>query len=491
MPSEPRATRDLEREYTAGGSWPWASSQNALRTLPNAIDDVTQDFGDDIYERMLFDPQVSACTQVMKAGILENGPAISSAVSEKEDVNYDLAKMLADEAEDMFSDMDTPLDDVLWDLLDSLPFGNKVAEQVFQLGASKTDGKEIYRLWRLKVKPRNATAFVVDAFTNVIGLLAQLPGEPQPYQGSIMLPGDGPVENLLPKRKFAISTFRAKDSDPRGRSILRSAYEPWWRKRQVIPEYLKYISQFAGPSLVGTLAEDATPTPDPNDPTRTVSPVDIMMAALLAFRNGTAIVVPNGAEVTPIVMQGEGMAFLRALDNCDQQITKAVLTQSLATEEGKHMARAAAQVHQDVLGTLIRQGKRGVARVLRQQILRNWAIYNWGDEAARYAPLVSFGEADQQDIAQLMQGVAALANANYVHASQTPGIDKMLNLPPRDEAEFGPGATGTAGSADGQPQESVPPDRVGVRGHTRQRPNRQRDQQDQAPADQQQEDGEQ
>jgi len=61
----------LSTEYVAGGTGLW--SRTALRTLPAAIDDVTQDFGDDLYDRMDLDPVVHANKNVLKVAIIEEG----------------------------------------------------------------------------------------------------------------------------------------------------------------------------------------------------------------------------------------------------------------------------------------------------------------------------------------------------------------------------------------------------------------------------------
>lgn len=413
------------------------------RALPAYVDDVTADFGDDLYDRMLVDAQVSACVSILKAAILEEGVALAPAVDDKAADGYARAVEIRDAAEAMLEDLATPLDDVLWDLLNSLAFGNRVAEQVYELGPGP-DGRAILRLRALKVKPRRSTAFVVDRFMNVLGLLADVGGR---GRASTSIHDVRPDE-ILPREKFAVLTFRPRDADPRGTSILRPAYDPWWRKRQVMVEYVKYLAQFAGPSLVGFTAEDAEDGVAEDGAPRTAE--ELMLEALLAFQNGTATVFGHGASVTPIEMQGDGKAFLDAVAGCNLEITKAVLTQQLATEEGQHQARAAAQVHQDVLDTLIRQGKRGVVRMLARDVLRTWVRWNWGDAAIPLAPIPSLGTTERRDVPALMSAIAALTRAGYPHPSQYPAIDALLGLPIRDL---------TATSEQAAPADDTGPDR--------------------------------
>lgn len=426
----------LRREYVAGGGWAWYGQ--VARTLPNAIDDVTADFGDDLYDRMLFDPQISAVNTVWKASILESGMNMTSAIRSRSDVDYDLAAEIADEAAHMIQEFDGTLDDVLWNMLDCVAFGNKVAEQTYRLQGARKDGRKILVLDKFKVRPRRSTVFAVDIYLNLVGLLIRVPPNASPWSATMMFGPDDEPFNLLPPHKFVILQNKPKDNDPRGTSILRPAYSAWWRKQQIVPEYLRYLSQFAGPSLIGYVGPDAAPQPDPTNPGAVITAEQIMLGALQALRNGTAAAFPNGAKVDPLIMQGDGAAFLRAIDHCDQQITKAVLTQELATEEGKHMARAAAEVHQDVLDTLIRQGKLAFGTQIRNQLLKRWVSYNWGENAAHLAPLVGLGKIVLRDSPALWGAAAQLMGQGYLAPSQMQQLDEQIGLPVRDELELYP-----------------------------------------------------
>lgn len=426
----------LSREYVAGGGWAWYGQ--VARTLPNAIDDVTADFGDDLYDRMLFDPQISAVNTVWKASILESGLNLTSSVRSRGDPDYDLAAEIADEAAHMIQEFDGTLDDVLWNMLDCVGFGNKVAEQTFKLQAARKDGRKILVLDKLKVRPRRSTVFAVDIYLNLVGLLIRVPPNASPWSATMMFGPDDEPFNLIAPHKFVVLNNKPKDNDPRGTSILRPAYSAWWRKQQIVPEYLRYLSQFAGPSLIGYVGPDASPQPDVSNPGAVITAEQVMLGALQALRNGTAAAFPFGAKVDPLIMQGDGAAFLRALDHCDQQITKAVLTQELATEEGKHMARAAAEVHQDVLDTLIRQGKLAFATQIRNQLFKRWVGYNWGNHATHLAPKIGLGRTVMRDQPSLWGAASQLMGQGYLAPSQMQTLDEQIGLPVRDELELYP-----------------------------------------------------
>lgn len=64
----------LDQEYVVGGSFWWWRGQRARGlALPHAVDEIAQDFGDDIYDRLELDSQVAACDIGLRAAVLEDG----------------------------------------------------------------------------------------------------------------------------------------------------------------------------------------------------------------------------------------------------------------------------------------------------------------------------------------------------------------------------------------------------------------------------------
>lgn len=420
----------LDTEYVVGGGFWWYRGQAArARTLPWAFDDVTRDFGDDLYETMLHDAQIAACDALLRAGILEDGITLSPAIDEIGADGYEQATELVAFCEPQLDDLETALDAVLWDMLACLSMGNRIAEITYHpMDRSPLPGRAVLR--SLTVKPRRATAFVVDPYLRVIGVMGRQASSPTAAMTGMLIEPDD--ERVLDREKFAIATFRPVDNDPRGSSDLRPAYHPWWLKMQTWLEFLKYLAQFASPSIVGTTAENAKPEIDPMTGT-TVGPVAALLAKLLAFQNGSALVLPFGANIELLFSRGEGEAFFRAFQLYDQQITKAITTQTLAASEAEFGTRAQASVHQDALGTIVRQAKRAICRTLRRDVLRNLVRYNYGDKLAALTPIVSLGEVTQEDAAKLISAFAQIGLT--LDPSQYAGVDRRLNLPPRVAAE--------------------------------------------------------
>ena len=419
----------LDQDYVVGGDTWWYRGVGARGlALPHAIDDVSRDFGDDVYDRVGDDSQASACDTLFRASVAEDSITLSPAVDEEGKDGYDQAVKLVEFCEPQLEDLETSLDDVIWDMLASITRGNRIAEITYHdFDSSPLPGRAVLR--SLTVKPRASVAFVVDPYMRTIGMMGRQQG-----QAVSILPGalvDPKDARVIDREKFAVATFRPVDNDPRGTSVYRPAYTPWWLKMQAIEDFRKYLAQFATPLLVGTTAPgDQGAKPDPQTG-ELVRPVDALLKQLLQLHNSTAIALANGSTLELLFSQGEGKAFLNAFNFFNAEITKAITTQTLASNEGDTASRAQASVHQDALGTIVRQAKRSICRMVRRDVLRNLVRYNFGDKAIPLTPKVSLGEVEQEDIAKLMTAVAQLMSASYIHESQFAGIDRRLNLPPR------------------------------------------------------------
>ena len=447
QPPLPPAPVDPALEYVSGGSGLWSKTQS--RSLPWAFDDISADFGDDIYRRMLLDSAVSAAINTLKTGIIEDGLTLITAIAEQADPQYQRALDITAFCDRCLTNVQTPIDDVLWDLLDALALGARVAEKIYE-----QDGGQLV-LRAIKVKPRRSTAFVVDAYMNLVGLLALLPGMGYGVQIGTTIIGN-PAQNptLLPKDKFCILSNRPQSNDPRGTSLLRPAYGPWWMKQQVWPEYLKYLAVHATPSLIGTTPERVIEVTDPTTGAKT-SAVNALLNTLIAFKNNSALVVPFGTVVKEIQAQGDGEVFRIAIDILDRQITTAILYQTLATMEGAHQSRAASSTHKSTLDTIVRQAKRAVCNMLRRDVLQDLVRINFGESAARdLTPIPSLGSVEQSDRAGMLTAVATAYRYGFIDDSQKAGLDAELNLPARTPVAS---VDDEAVDQQGPPSEDPPP----------------------------------
>lgn len=445
---------DPVREYVS--AQPRLFVSRFVQSLPFYIDDLSRDFGADIYDRMLLDPKIYANIHILKAAVLADGYRTTPAIKDQKDQRFPLAKEIAEFCHRNVRSLPRPFDAFLYEMMDGVAIGNKVAEQMHWIA---TDGKDVGKLVikNIKVKPRGTTAYVVDAWNNVIGLIGLIPGRGAPVLVGHIVADPANLSNLLPRDKFICFCYNPKDEDPRGRSLLRSVYNPWWIKQQIWGEYVKYMGQFAGQSLWATTPEGAlpkVPMDENGNPTGglVLTPEEVLVAQLQAIQNGSVGAFPFGTAINPIPVAVDGAAVFEAgIAMCNKEITAGILAQTLATEEGEHMARAASDNHVDVMDMGVRHVKRTLSHMVKHDIYRPLVSYNYGEDIAReLTPDFDLAPVTQANWSEQAQTVVALYSAGYLDSAQVNAMDERLNLPPRQTDLAPPPAGGQ------QPPAAVP-----------------------------------
>lgn len=432
-----------QREYAArAGNVFWKGIRESLSRLPRPVDDLDIIMGCDTIRRMMQDPQLNSSIFLVAMACLSRGIRVKPRITDPKDPRYDAAVRYQEFIEYNLAQLETSFTEVLQDMIvAALSYGNCVAEQTWKLReGGKWDGKLL--LGSIKPKPPEVYAFVVDAYGNTPGIACWNPDKNPGTTGtgvdtntsvvygwSQLAPG----WEAIPIEKFAVLINRRKFGDPRGQSALRPAYHPWYLLQKLWPEYLKYLTQFASPSIVATTGEKDFPTVNP-ETNELEDPIDVLYEELLDFANGTVLALRYGSEVDLKWSQGDGTAFINAINLFNHQMVKAILHQLLATEESKHQARAASSTHQDILNIAVRGLKNMVVSMVHRQIFKPLIRFNFGDTAAELlTPFCSLGDIAQEDKASM---TSAYSSVGYqLGPSQWPAIDAELELEVRSADE--------------------------------------------------------
>jgi hypothetical protein len=436
MPTPQPTTKDISQErllsYAVNGAYYGYMSGYAqyLQSLPRHVDDIERDFGLDIYKKMLHDSAVSSSVNSIKTDVLSSGVRLTGRIAQpaafKDDPEalreYEQSEQIKGEVEDMLDGLQQPIEEILDEMLDCLAYGHTLAEKVY----TAKDGKLM--LSTLRVKPRTRYSFIANAYMDVLGAV------PVEFAAGMM---EQFPEQGVPREKIFLLSFGSKGGDPRGQSILRPAYNWWYLKQQICPHYLKYLVQFATPSLLGILPEGAgeimTGEVNPDGTPVTKTAETAMVEALEQFQNASTMAMGHGGDVRPIQVAGNGEAYLEGFNFFDAQITRAIVMSARALMEAEHGSKADSDSSQDVKDKCVSSLRRKVETSFYRDVIFPTVRYNYGaDVAKRFAPVLTLADVAQEDLVAYGNMIANLTRGGYLHESQYPGIDAKLGLPERD-----------------------------------------------------------
>lgn len=427
-----------------------------ISSLPRWSDDITEQFGTDLYDRMSVDSEVSAALDILAIASNSQDTRFIPAVDEGQP-KYNMAKNIADFFTWMFNEYcEHAFDDIRYSIVKSaLMYGSGVGE--IRLGVIDS-GKYRNYIGLKDIKHVNIKdyTYAVDNFNNLIGLVPTQntntglirhllkDGEIKITSSDItrstndtldMEPVRDYLSKIVPVSKFLIYTYHMKCNDPRGASAIRPAYTAWWVKQQTINEMLSWLEKFSQPSIIGEVSERAQDICIRNEAgviISTTTAVQQLADQLEKFKSSSVLAVPSGTKVTALNASSGGDIFLKIIEWADQEISRAILKQHLATSEGLHQSRAASTVHQDILSLVVISIKNWQKRTTRRQLLRYLTILNFGERNSHLTPYIDIGDGDGFPLNPFE--VSQLQGVGWFSPSQMPEIDRLLGLPVRSES---------------------------------------------------------
>ena len=404
------------------------------RALPQSIDDAERDFGLEIYDRMMNEPVIGGHIDLLRIKTLENGLTVEpfyicedlERATPEEKARHEASERVADYVRFVLSGLEdddfSGLGDVLWDMLEAIYKGHRLAEVTTEL-ATFGPFSGLERFESIKAKPRENYAFVVDGMNRFRGVMAVMPGKGITVRQGLIF-DLGSIPNSLNPDKLFVLSFGARGGNPQGRSWLRPAYAPWYEKQLARVEELKYIGSHAGGKVSGTTAENASSS----DASKT--PEEEMLDDLVQWANGGAIALKYGATVQAHYPPSGSSPFDAFIDRRDKEMVLAIVKAIRATMEAQHGSRADSSTGENLLDAVVGFIRTKLcdafSRVLRRVVLRNL-----GESALETMPSLAMSKVEKPDFATT---VTALSRVGYrIHSSQFPGFDRAIGAPQRAE----------------------------------------------------------
>lgn len=323
-----------------------------LGVLPNP-DPILRRIGmvDQTYDAIMADPHVIGEIRTMRASLISYKFRIKAGGDQLRDQQaYELCKRWYNSTRPA---QNTTWDDVRWNIFSAILFGMRVHELDWQYQGGH---------WLpVQILDRPNRRFVYNPERQIRLLTRQEPTtgiEIEPY-------------------RFVITRHMPTDDDPYGCALLSSCFWPYTFKHGGWRFFYNFCEKFGMPWPIGRYPQGAQPKEQGE-----------LLDALVNLARAGAAAVPEGSSVELLTASHSGELAQQALiELCNREMSKALTSQTLATELQGVGSNAAAQTHSQ------RQGGNSLAdrnMVLASfnEILRWITEFNFGTDVA--APVAEF-----------------------------------------------------------------------------------------------------
>lgn len=369
---------------------------NAFRTAGYSPDDLLTHRGLAIYDEMQRDAQVRACLNTKKFAVLSKGWDLRPATNSPQDTE------IAEFVRFCLEDMRGSIADTLFQVLDALGKGFSILEINWKI---IPDGpySGMVGLDSIKSKDPAAFGFDIDEFLNIRSLVRE--------------------SAELPAEKFIIYTYMPAYELPHGQSDLRAAYKHWYSKEIILKFWNLYLEKFGMPTAKGSYRRGM-----PKDQQ------DDLLRVLDRIQQETALVIPEDVKVELLEAQRGGEAgYHEAVEFHNKQIAKAILGQTLTTDEGSRFGSfGMAKVHFDILGFYLQKLKRDLEEtVMREQVIRRLVNFNFAEGGC---PQFVLGLHEEKDLREIGDLIVRLVEGRVI-APDEEWIREHLGLPEGKESK--------------------------------------------------------
>lgn len=243
--------------------------------------------------------------------------------------------------------------DLLDDLLDALGKGFSVAEPIWQLEGGQ--------LWPVRYEWRDPRWFQFDKTTGRTLLIRE--------EG-----GDG---REIPPGKLIVHQPRLKSGLPIRGGVARLVAVSFMCKAYGVKDWMRYAELFGMPLRIGRYGPGAKP-----------DDIAVLRRAVAQLAADAAAILPEGMKIDfQEIANAAGGAelFERLAEWLDKQISKAVLGQTMTTDDGSSQSQA--NVHNDVRIDILKADAKQLAATLNRDLVRVFVDLNFGPQE-RYPRIV-------------------------------------------------------------------------------------------------------
>ncbi len=255
-------------------------------------------------------------------------------------------------------------EDVENDLLDAIGKGFAVSEIMW--------GYDEGHVVATQIRPRYQKRFFWDSLDDSFKVRTQ----------------EHPEGLLLPANKFIVHKYKARSGHISRAGILRVVVWMYLFKNYDLKDWVSFAEVYGLPLRLGKYAPGAS-----EDDKRA------LMQALIQIGSDAAGIIPDGTTIDFITVEKTSSTDLyeRLARYCDEQISKAILGQTLTSDSGGG-SYAQSKTHNDVRHDLTVADCKALASTLRRDLIRPLCIFNFGED--KRIPKIQFDCEEGEDLEQ-------------------------------------------------------------------------------------------
>ncbi len=197
--------------------------------------------------------------------------------------------------------------------------------------------------------------------------------------------------------KWIVHTPRIKSGIPIRGGFARLVGWYYLFKNYAVKDWAAFLDVYGMPLRVGKYHPSATPEERRK-----------LLQAVMQIASDAAAIIPESMLIEFLEVKGAGSGTKTPFEGmarfCDEQMSKAILGQTMTVENGGSLAQA--QVHNQIRIDILQDDARQLAITINRDLIAHFVAVNFG--AAATPPRVVFPVAEPQDVAALSNALAVL-----------------------------------------------------------------------------------
>lgn len=239
---------------------------------------------------------------------------------------------------------------------------------------------------------------------------------------------------MLPENKFILHRYKARSGHPSRAGVLRVVAWMYLFKNYDLKDWVSFAEIYGLPLRLGKYQPGAS-----EDDKRA------LMQALIQIGADAAGIIPDGTSIEFITTEKTSSTDLyeRLARYCDEQISKAILGQTLTSDSGGG-SYAQSKTHNEVRHDLTVADCKALAATLRRYLIRPLVLYNFGED--KRIPYLRYDCEEAGDLKETAEIIGTLIEKTGLKVP-TSYLYKKFSIPkPEDGEEVATPSFGGAGT---------------------------------------------